>query len=274
MVETLQPASGNSDGANIAQGQKANVTKVDEGISINDVRDMMDKVGPAMGSDGMIAGKGELRKIFEVTDEDRKEAIQTLGDKIPPITDPKVAENLQAAQAALINGDSKALAAAFAAYKDDPEMMKRFVAQLDADLKDAGAGTRMTLDKAGNVVIWGKGDVAMEVNPKDGSTTLRKIEHNMDGSITLKDGEVVGDDPAKVAKRIGDDAARNINRPPFIYFEPVPHKPWKELENGLQHGGKGGGGAKGPVGSSDGTDPGTDAGEQIVIPNPFTQGPR
>lgn len=270
-VETLQPASGNSDGANIAHGQKGTVTKA-EGLSINDLRDEMEKVGGAAASD-MINNGDKLRKIFEVTDEDRKEAVGKLDEEIPPIADSKTAEALKAAHAAVINGDTKALNETLAAFKDDPEGMKRFVAQLDADLKNAGAGTRLSLDKAGNVVIWGKGDVAMELNPKDGSVTLRKIEHNMDGSVTLKEGEVVGDDPAKVAKRIGDDAARNINRPPFIYFDdikPHPHPlPWKEMGNDalLQGGGKGKGGAQGSTSATDGG--------EILMPSPFTQsGPR
>lgn len=264
MVETLQPAS--NDGAKHEQGEVTDQLRAESGITIHDVREELAKTGEAFG-DKVTDKFDSLKKLYEVTDEDRKEAIGTLDDEIPPITDPKVAENLKAAHAAIINGDTKALAAALAAYKDDPEMMKRFVAQLDADLKNANAGTRMALDKAGNVVIWGKGDVAMEVNPKDGSVTLRKIEHNFNGSITIKDGEVVGEDPAKVAKRIGDNAARNINRP-LIFDVPIrgPHpNPRPGLEGNPQPKPPGGKGA------SDGKAPNPQDGE-IVLPNPFQPG--
>lgn len=214
--EILQPAgaepavTNNIDNAErtLANGPAA------QGITFNDV--FGDR-----NSDGKESGEQQLKKMMwkePVTEEDRTEAKEDLADEISGMIPPEDQKNLKAAQAAIIDGKPEALAAAMKAYADDPAKLAEFVKELDKSLTRDGAGVNLALNKAGNVVLFGHGDKALEISPRDGSVTVRAIEH-LKGGILIKPGEVVDVDAGKVAVRIGDDATRGINGPHFIYMK-------------------------------------------------------
>lgn len=153
---------------------------------------------------------GFIKPHWEITEEDRKQAKETLASQLSELIPEADRKNLQKAQEALVDGDAKKLAEALAPYAKDKEMLAKIVKELNRNLDREGAGINLVMNGAGNVVLYGKGDTALEMNPNDGSVQVRSIRHNNDGSIALLPGEVIGTDPSKVARQLADQATRGI----------------------------------------------------------------
>lgn len=212
--EILQPAGAEPAVTNPADNAEQTQVngQVSQGITFNDV--FADKTNG--NKEGV---EQQLKKMIwrePVTEEDRTRAKEDLADEISGMISPEDQKNLKDAQAAIIDGKPEALAAAMKAYADDPAKLAEFVKELDKSLTRDGAGVNLALNKDGNVVLFGHGDKALEISPRDGSVTVRAIEH-LKGGVLIKPGEVVDVDAGKVAVGIGDDATRGITGPHFIY---------------------------------------------------------
>ncbi len=198
---------------------------------------MNDKFG--QGSAGKLDGinriekggvaMGEISKIFEkkVTDADRTEAKAELEKGINglvPEADRKLQVNMQNA---IVDGDMAKFQEAVKSLGNDPEKLGKLVKEVNDNINKNSkgfSGVELSVDSKGNVLMYGdKGNTAVSVDPKTGEATLKPVERQADGSVVLKDGEIINRKPADVMKDLGDDATRSLTEP---HFHKLPSDPW------------------------------------------------
>lgn len=156
-------------------------------------------------------------------EEPSKEEVQSAKDKVDGKIDGLISTadkaTLKNMQDAALSGDPKAFGDAINGLKDDPARLKDFVKEMNKNFKDSDAGLNATVDEKGNVVLYGDhGKNAVEIGA-DGTSRVRALEREPDGTVIMKDGEVLNKDPNKVMKHISDNAVSNIERPPYLTLD-------------------------------------------------------
>ncbi|MBZ0186336.1 MAG: hypothetical protein K8F91_08825 [Candidatus Obscuribacterales bacterium] len=134
---------------------------------------------------------------------------------------------LKAMQASLIDGDLKGFQAAVLSLKDNPEKLQVLIKELNQglDRSEMGQGADVRMDSKGNVLLYeGNGNTAIEINPKTGAVTLQPIEARFDGTVVLQPGEVLGADPDKVMREIGNTVTDSIFPHKYRHGKP-PYDP-------------------------------------------------
>lgn len=184
-------------------------------------------------------GIGEVGRIkMPVTDQDRKEAKEALEKGISGLVPEGDRKAQVALQNAIVDGDMGKFKEAVKALGNDPEKLSKMVKEVNDQLNrnEKFGGVELSMDSKGNVLLYGeKGNTAVSVNPKTGEATLRAVETQNDGSVVLKDGEIINRKAEDVMKSLGDQATRSITEFPFInkpfhlppdgglpHFEPKP----------------------------------------------------
>lgn len=156
-------------------------------------------------------------------EEPSKDEVQSAKDKVDGKIDGLISTadkaTLKNMQDAALSGDPKAFSDAISGLKDDPARLKDFVKEMNKNLKDSDAGLHATVDEKGNVVLYGDhGHNGVEIGA-DGTSRVRALEREPDGTVIMKDGEVLNKDPNKVMKHLSDDAVFNIEKPPFLTLD-------------------------------------------------------
>jgi len=185
------------------------------------------KVGKGIAVEGQL---GEMQKVLEgsgkfetsikwppkreVTDADREAAKKLMSKSdlaglVPP-EDLKVATDLTDA---LIDGNVDKLKETLKGLSGDPEKLAKFVKAVNDHFnsKENFGGLEMQMDAKGNVLVYeNKGSTAVSINPATGETTVRGIERQPDGSILMKEGEIINRTAADVLKSAGDAVTRSV----------------------------------------------------------------
>jgi len=179
--------------------------------------------------------------LGKVTDADRKEAKDQLGDnELMGLLPKGDQQTLKSLHSALIDGDLDSLKDTLKGLADNPERLKKFVDIVNKTFeKNEGyGGIDLGMDGKGNVLVYEEGgNTAVSINPADGSTTLRAVETQRDGSVLLKPGEIINRTTGEVMSSISDEATRSIiSRNSKLEIE-TPIRGW---------GGGGGGGGTAP----------------------------
>ncbi len=153
---------------------------------------------------------------FKVTDKDRTEAKAVLAKDLSDLIPEADRAVLKAMQGALIDGNLDQLKDALKKLSGDPAKLEKFVKEINKQFEKHGmfGAPELAVDSKGNVLVYQKdGNTAVSINPKSGDTTLRVVERQRDGTMVLKEGEVLNKKPADVLKAIGDEATRSIVGP-------------------------------------------------------------
>ncbi len=196
--------------------------------TIHDGQKQIDKTGALeqLQKGGMAIG--EISKIkMPVTDQDRKEAKEALEKGISGLVPEGDRKAQVALQNAIIDGDMGKFKEAVKALGNDPEKLGKMVKEVNDQLNrnEKFGGVELSMDSKGNVLLYGeKGNTAVSVNPKTGEATLRAVETQNDGSVVLKDGEIINRKAEDVMKSLGDQATRSVTEFPFI-SKPFHHPP-------------------------------------------------
>ncbi|MBX3134610.1 hypothetical protein KF707_00145 [Candidatus Obscuribacterales bacterium] len=175
---------------------------------------------------------GEFSKKMErslkpfVTDQDRKNAKEMMAKELSPLLPEADKKALTDLQGALIDGDVNKLTESLKALSGDPEKLSKYIDQLNKQFNkhETRGGLELSMDSKGNVLVYeNHGNTAVSIDPKSGETTLRGIDRQPDGSVVLKEGEIINRKAEDVMKRIGDSATRSISVGlDRIPFHPVP----------------------------------------------------
>lgn len=184
-------------------------------IDKSGVLEQLQKGGMAMGEIGKIK--------MPVTDEDRKEAKEALEKGISGLVPEGDRKAQLALQNAIIDGDMGKFKEAVKSLGNDPEKLAKMVKEVNDQLNrnEKFGGVELSMDSKGNVLLYGeKGSTAVSVNPKTGEATLRAVETQNDGSVVLKDGEIINRKADDVMKQLGDQATRSVTEYPFINKPP------------------------------------------------------
>jgi len=226
-----EAASELSRGAGSRAGNEiANSINVQEGAGVAGKINKIEGLEEGLGKK-IIGGGIAIGIKHEVTDEDRAEAKEKLasGD-LMGLVPKEDQEKLNTLAGALIDGDVAKLGETLKGMS--PEEVKKFVDVLNKHMNsnESFGGIELSQDAAGNVLVYGeKGGSALSIDPKTGEATVRAIEHQPDGSILLKPGEVVGKTAADVAKNLGDQMTRSLGDFPILRKpNPMmpPRNPW------------------------------------------------
>lgn len=209
--------------------------KIADGISnMHEGQKQIDKSGALENIEKGGMSIGDFAKKMNVTDQDRKEAKEALEKGISGLVPEGDRKAQVAIQNAIIDGDMGKFKEAIKAVGNDPEKLAKMVKEVNDQLNrnEKFGGVELSMDSKGNVLLYGeKGNTAVSVNPKTGDTTLRAVERQADGSVVLKDGEIINRKPEEVMKTLGDEATRSITEwphfsypieKPFPHFEPKP----------------------------------------------------
>ena len=180
---------------------------------------MVDRFNPA--EDPLIGGNPlkDMPKdggIIEVkpiaSEQDRTAAGKTLDKGISRLIPEGDRHSIKALTDAITSGDAQAFADAVKATGGDPRKLKDLCTEVDKMLAAKGSTTRMDVAADGTVVISdGSLPTAIAVNPATGMISARGVEHNMDGSVTLKPGELLNVDTDDAFRQIGDSAVNAVN---------------------------------------------------------------
>lgn len=189
--------------------------------------------------------KEDWRRVFkpEPSKEDVKKAKEELNGKMSPLVSEADRNAVQGISNALLDGNPKALSDALSAIKD-PEQRKKYIEELNHNLKEANAGISLAVDSKGRVLVYKEnGKSAVEFDPKTGEMSVRPISVSADGTVVLQPGEVLNGNPSKVLSDIAQTAVNDINGPliawneqpsdprrPYKPFEPKPFKPFNPFE--------------------------------------------
>lgn len=176
-------------------------------------------------SDSIIERIRGFRK--EVTPEDRKEAKDKLGKDISPLITEADAKTLKSMQEAIVDGNVGKLAETL--KNMPPERAKAFIKELNKELKSHNANVELSATSDGRVFVYEtSGQTAIQIN-RDGTTTVKPIKHNYDGSSVVEPGEIINKDADEVMKGISDTAVRGMTGGNRIIWEegPPPYFPKK-----------------------------------------------
>jgi len=163
----------------------------------------------------------------KLTAEDRAKAKDVLGKEISPLINEADSKTLKSLQEAIVDGNVGKLAETL---KSMPlERAKAFIKELNKELKEHHAGVELSATGDGRIFVYEKsGQTAIQVN-RDGTTQLKPIRHNYDGSIVVEPGEIINKDAEEVMKGISDAAVRGITGGDRIIWPEKPEYPRKPL---------------------------------------------
>lgn len=220
----------NSIGGKIAEGVAKNGESIKHGGEIHQQIDKSGSLENIIKGGVMINDFGKSK----VTDADRKEAKEALEKGISGLV-PEADRKVQVAlQNAIIDGDMAKFQEAVKALGNDPEKLEKMVKEVNDQLNrnEKFGGVELSMDSKGNVLLYGeKGNTAVSVNPKTGEATLRAVEQQADGSVVLKDGEIINRKAGEVMKDLGDQATRSITDFPFHKLQPMDKPPFRDFPN-------------------------------------------
>lgn len=163
----------------------------------------------------------------KLTPEDRAKAKEVLGKEISPLINEADSKTLKTMQEAIIDGNIGKLAETLKSMP--PERAKAFIKELNKELKEHHAGIELSATGDGRIFVYEKsGQTAIQVN-RDGTTQLKPIRHNYDGSIVVEPGEIINKDAEEVMKGISDAAVRGITGGDRIIWPEKPDYPRKPL---------------------------------------------
>jgi hypothetical protein len=131
---------------------------------------------------------------------------------------------------ALKNGDEKAFADAIKRAGGDQEKLRQLLDEVNEMLKQKHSTTQLDLTADGKVLVSDcNSSTALVINPASGNIQARAVEHNSDGSILVKPGELLHVDLDKAFKDMGQTSVDAItaketsnNVPAF----PLPGHEW------------------------------------------------
>lgn len=173
----------------------------------------------------------------EPTECERKDAEKKLDKQISGLIPECDKKNLEDANHALLNGDTKALTAVLEKYKDDPAKLKAFTDEMNRELKDSHAGVGIHTTDDGKVEVYrDNGHRSVEIDPKTGETCVRKIMVGPDGNVFVGDKEPDAC-PNQVMEHIADRAVNNIEDPLRGIFtrgwdrDPI----WRDITDKFRH---------------------------------------
>jgi hypothetical protein len=227
-------------GANVI-GERAadSINKVGGGVAGEVAKEMSQGMA---GRNEIINHKLERSLKPFVTDKDRENAKKALakeiGDDVPEADRKKV----QDLQGALVDGDLGKVQEALKAMSDDPAKLAKYVDMVNKQFNDnerGRGGLEMVTDSKGNVLVYAeRAQVAVQIDPKTGETTVRGIDQQPDGSVVLKEGEVINRNATDLMKRIGYEATLSVSQGlDRLPFHPVPR--WRDMKptmpNALQN---------------------------------------
>lgn len=211
----------------LEQGSKA----ADKGANGYHIQEL-EKGAAQIGEGVSPKGNGEFAKESHrslkpfVTDQDRKNAKEMMAKELSPLLPEADKKALTELQGALIDGDTVKLKESLKALSGDPEKLSKYIDQLNKQFNkhETRGGLELSMDSKGNVLVYeNHGNTAVSIDPKSGDTTVRGIDRQKDGSVVLKEGEIINRKAEDVIKRIGDSATRSISVGlDRIPFHPVP----------------------------------------------------
>lgn len=198
------------------------------------------------GGEGQAGGNG---KVGEVTDKDRDRAETKIEKGLSKLIPEADRATITAMTSAITHGDAKAFGEAVKKAGGDPEKLRKLVAEVDKMLEAQGSLTKLDVTADGKVLVSDPlTPTALAFNPATGRAEGRRVEHNVDGSMTVQPGEVLHANLDDAFKSIGDNTVTCINVgglgkliSPIIgdgqtkepLLEPIkpwggPFKPWNE----------------------------------------------
>lgn len=145
----------------------------------------------------------------EPTQEDRDRAAKKLEKGISRLIPQQERELLINMQKAILNGDLAAFERQIKSLAGKPELLEKFVEELDKQLKTAGV--RVALSDEGKVLIYKEGGThCLEISPSGERTRIRPISHKHDGTVVMEPGTVIGKKAGDVLKDIGSHAVNDL----------------------------------------------------------------
>ena len=173
----------------------------------------MGKGGPEEIIKGGLEPKGKIEVLgVNVSDKERNDAEKTLEKGFSKLIPEADRATMKAMTEAITHGDAKAFAEAVKNAGGDPKKLKALVEEVDKALEAKGCTTRLDVAADGSVIVSDMNkNTAVAVNPANGAISARGVEHNIDGSITLKPGEVLHVDTDGLFQQIGDSAVAGVN---------------------------------------------------------------
>lgn len=152
---------------------------------------------------------------------DPKEAKGILAKENSHLNSKEDSAKITALQEGLVDGDFKKFGDTLKGMR--PEERSKFAKELNRQLKEHSAGVNLTEGKDGSLILHkNDGGTAIQFN-KDGTTTLKTMEKNIDGGLNLSPGEVINQKPEEAMKSIGETAVNNLTAlklPDCIIEEP------------------------------------------------------
>lgn len=227
-------------GSNYANGQlEKGAQAADKAGNYFHIKELEHGAGQ-VGESVLQKGSGEFVKDMDrslklsVTDQDRKNAKEMMAKELSPLLPEADRKALTDLQGALIDGDMGKLKETLKGLSGDPEKLAKYIEQLNKQFNEheTRGGLELSTDSKGNVLVYeNHGNTAVSIDPQTGDTTLRGIDRQNDGSVVLKEGEIINRKAEDVLKRAGDSATRSISVGlDRIPFHPVPRGLDKILE--------------------------------------------
>jgi hypothetical protein len=162
------------------------------------------------GSDSIFLPHRPLDLSEPPTDQERSTADKSLDKGLTKLASPEATKTMQAIDAAITSGDTKALGEAIKSA--DPAKLRDMLGEINRVLADKGASTRLDMTEDGKVLVSdSKSKTAVAVDPKTGEVSAKEVEHNADGSMLVKPGELLHADTDKAFKEISDRTVNAIN---------------------------------------------------------------
>jgi|GEM_PF-4076709 len=157
-------------------------------------------------------GDGLVKVSLEPTDKDRADAEKKLEKGISKLIPEADRATMTALTTAITSGDSKAFGEALKKAGGDPAKLRGIVEEVNKLLEAKGCTTKIDVTGDGKVLISdGSSDKALAFNPATGQSEVKRVEHGLDGSVTVKPGEVLHVDKDAIFTAISNDTVAGIN---------------------------------------------------------------
>ncbi|MBU6450486.1 MAG: hypothetical protein KGS72_01815 [Cyanobacteria bacterium REEB67] len=230
LEQTHNHAAGNADNALGKLQESADLFPGAKQVARNDGRssDKFDQLYPGGANEGKggtglengdLQGKGSdhsflphrpLDMAAPPTDEERSDADKSLDKSLSKMAAPEASKSMQAIDAAITSGDTKALGEAIKSA--DPAKLRDMLGEINRVLAEKGSSTRLDMTEDGKVLVSdSKSNTAIAVDPKTGDISAKEVEHNADGSMLVKPGELLNVDTDKAFKEISDRTVNAVN---------------------------------------------------------------
>jgi len=148
----------------------------------------------------------------EPSDKDRADAEKKLEKGISKLIPEADRQLMTSLTSAITSGDARAFGEALKKAGGNPEKLRSIVEEVNKVLEDKGCSTKVDVTADGKVLISdGSSDTALAFNPATGRAEAKRVEHGMDGSVTVKPGEVLHVDKEAAFTAIGNAAVDSIN---------------------------------------------------------------